>query len=100
MKQPTAPSMYPELPVEDGQNYRLQKISEIEKTLINERDNRESLYKKYKRGINATDEVDTTLISGSVIMGGIGMAMPLMLPLEIAGSSSVWYSGGMCKVYY
>ena len=31
MKQPTAPPIYPELPTEDGQNYRLQKISEIEK---------------------------------------------------------------------
>ena len=31
MKQATAPS-YPDLPSEDGQNYRLQKISEIEKT--------------------------------------------------------------------
>ena len=31
-----------------------------------------------------TDGVDTTLISGSVIMGGIGIALPLMLPLEIA----------------
>ena len=29
MKQPTAP-IYPDLPSEDGQNYRLQKISEIE----------------------------------------------------------------------
>ena len=28
MKQPTAP-IYPELPSEDGQNYRFQKISEI-----------------------------------------------------------------------
>lgn len=84
MKQPTAPSLYPELPGEDGQNYRLQKISEIEQMLIKERDNRQSLYKKYKRGINATDGVDTTLISGSAIMGGIGIAMPLMLPLEIA----------------
>ena len=82
MKQPTAPSLYPA--VEDGQNYRLQKISEIEQTLIKERDNRQSLYKKYKRSINVTDGVDTTLISGSVIMGGIGIAVPFMLPLEIA----------------
>ena len=83
MKQPTAPSLYPELLVEDGQNYRLQKISEIEQTLIKERDNRQSLYKKYKRSINAIDGIDTTLISWSVIMGGIGIAVPLMLPLEI-----------------
>ena len=84
MKGPTAPPLYPELPTEDGQNYRLQKISEIEQTLIKERDTRQSLYKKYKRSINATDGVDTTLISGSVIMGGIGIAVPFMLPLEIA----------------
>ena len=83
MKPPTAPPLYPELPTEDGQNYRLKKISEIEQTLIRERDNRQSLYKKYKRSINMTDGVDTTLISGSVIMGGIGIALPLMLPLEI-----------------
>ena len=56
MKQPTAP-LYPELSTEDGQNYRLQKISEIEKQLITERDARKALYKKYKRGINTTDGV-------------------------------------------
>ena len=33
MKQPTAPDLYPELPIEDGQNYRLQKITEIEKNI-------------------------------------------------------------------
>ena len=37
MKPPTAPPIYPELPTEDGQNYRLKKISEIEKT-INKRE--------------------------------------------------------------
>ena len=83
MKQPTAP-IYPELPTEDGQNYRLQKISEIEKQLIKERDVRKGLYKKYNRAINFTDSIDTTLISASVIMAGIGLAVPAMLPLEIA----------------
>ena len=48
MKQPTAPDLYPDLPSEDGQNYRLQKISEIEKTLINEKDIRKALYKNIK----------------------------------------------------
>ena len=28
--------------------------------------------------------MDTTLISASVIMAGIGLAVPVMLPLEIA----------------
>ena len=83
MKQPTAP-LYPELPAEDGQNYRLSKISDIEKQLIAECNTRKSLYKKYKRGINLTDGIDTTLISSSVILAGIGLSMPIMLPLEIA----------------
>lgn len=93
MKQPSAP-LYPELPVEDGQNYRLQKISEIEKTLINERDVRKALYKKYKRGINITDGVDTGLISTSVILAGVGLTVPIMLPLEIG--AVVCGSLGVC----
>ena len=94
MKQPTAPNLYPELPIEDGQNYRLQKISEIERTLINERDIRKSLYKKYKRGINITDGVDTGLISASVILASVGITVPIMLPLEIA--AVVCGGLGMC----
>ena len=104
MKQPSAPDLYPELPIEeiektkdieghrslysleDGQNYRLQKISEIEKTLINERDIRKALYKKYKRGINITDGVDTTLISSSVILATVGITVPILLPLEIVAA--------------
>ena len=73
MKQPTAP-IYPELPSEDGQNYRLQKISEIEKQLIREKNMRKALYKKYNRAIILTDSIDTTLISACVIMAGIGDA--------------------------
>ena len=81
----TPPNLYPELPSEDGQNYRLQKISEIEKTLINERNTRKALYKRYKRGINISDGIDTTLISASVILAGVGLTVPIFtLPLEIA----------------
>ena len=64
----------------DGQNYRLHKISEIENT---RKDARKALYKKYKRGVNLTDGVDTALISASVNMAGIGLTVPVMLPLEI-----------------
>ena len=93
MKQPTAPSevsntpnlpLYPELPVEDGQNYRLQKITEIEKTLVKEKEKRKSLYKKYKRGVNATDGVDTGLISTSVVLAGVGIAVPFLIPIQIS----------------
>ena len=41
----------------------------------------EKHYIKYKRGINITYSVDTTLISIGVIMAGVGFAVPLMLPL-------------------
>ena len=41
---------------------------------------RKALYKKYNRAINFTDSIDTTLISASVIMAGIGLAVPAMLP--------------------
>ena len=94
MKPPSAPPLYPELQAEDGQNYRLQKISEIEKTLIRERDVRKSMYKRYKRGINITDGVDTALISASVIMAGVGLAVPVLLPLEI--SAIVCGTLGVC----
>ena len=61
----------------------MQKISEIEKQLIKEKDLRKALYKRYNRAIILTDSIDTTLISASVIMAGIGL-VPAMLPLEIA----------------
>ena len=86
MKQPTVP-IYPELPSEDGQNYRLQKISEIEKQLIRERERercKKGFIQRYMRGINFTDGIDITLISTSVIMAGISLAVPVMLPLEIS----------------
>ena len=85
MKTPTAPSanIYPDLPVEDGQNYRLQKISEIEKTLITERDNRKDLYKRYNRWVNVTDGVDTTLITGSIAMAGVGFGIPFAMPIQV-----------------
>ena len=76
----------PVLPIEHEQNYRLQIISEIENKLIGEMDTRKALYKKYNRGINITDGVDTMLISTSVIMADVGLTMLIILPLEIASS--------------
>ena len=109
MKQPTAPEMteqlYPELPdtsvTDDGtadndntprdQYFRLQEISRLRKQLEDEKDKRSQLYKKYQRGINAVDAVDTALISASMGMGigGVGLlstivAAPVVLGLEIA----------------
>ena len=71
------------MPSEDGQHYILQKISELEKQLIKARDAKKALYKKYKRGFNITDAVDTTLISAEVNIAGVGLTAPIMLPLQV-----------------
>ena len=104
MKQPTAPEMaespYPVLPsagpadndnTPRDQYFRLQEISQLRKHLEDERDKRSQLYKKYRRGVNAVDAVDTTLISTSMEMGigGVGLlstivAVPFVLGLEVA----------------
>ena len=77
--------IYPDLPTEDGQNYRLQKISEIEQNLIKDSQARKSLYKKCKRAINITDGIETVLVSAYVLMSGIRIMIPLvLLPLEVA----------------
>ena len=105
MKQvtPTAPrvdgtsgALYPELPdryatAPPDQSYRLQEISQLKKHLEDERDKRGQLHKKYRRGVNALDGVDTALLTAGMGMGigGVGLlstiiAAPAVLGLEIA----------------
>ena len=76
---------------QQDQYFRLQEISRLRKHLEDEKDKRSQLYKKYRRGINAVDAVDTALISASMGMGigGVGLlttviAAPVVLGLEIA----------------
>ena len=89
----TLPPLYPKLPVapEKDQSYRLQEISRLKKRLEDERDKRGQLYKKYRRGVNALDGVDTALLTAGMGMGigGVGLlstiiAAPVVLGLEIA----------------
>lgn len=103
MKQvtPTAPcvdgtlgALYPELPdrcAPPDQSYRLHEISQLKKHLEDERDKRGQLHKKYRRGVNALDGVDTALLTAGMGMGigGVGLlstiiAAPVVLGLEIA----------------
>ena len=95
MKQPTAPpqngSIYPDLPVDDtsappDHSFRLHEISRMKKCLEDERDKRASLYKKYHRGVNALDGIDTALLTASTGMGiaGIGLLSTIIAALEIA----------------
>jgi hypothetical protein len=93
-QKPSAPHeetgrLYPGL--DEGNHYRLQKISEIQQQLEKEIDVRRALYKKYRRGINAVDGVDTALVAASLGMGAAGVALlttivaaPIVLGLEIA----------------
>ena len=97
MKQPTAPEMteqlYPELPADasaTGGSYRLQEISRLKRRLDEERDIRAGLYKKYHRGVNILNGLDTALVTASMGMGigGVGLlstiiAAPVVLGLEI-----------------
>ena len=100
MNDPTAPSLQSIYPVLEGpqevlvviEQYRLQHISRLHRQLEEERDLRAALYKKYHRGVNALDGIDTTLITVSMGLGvgGVGLlstivAAPVVLGLE-AGS--------------
>ena len=104
MNNPTAPPLQSIYPVLEGpqddqvlvateqKTHRLQHISRLQRQLEEERDLRAALYKKYHRGVNVLDGIDTTLITVSMGLGvgGVGLlstvvAAPVVLGLE-AGS--------------
>ena len=96
-----SPSIYPVLegPQDDQvlvateqKTCRLQHISRLQRQFEEERDLRAALYKKYHRGVNVLECIDTTLIivSMGLGVGGVGLlstivAAPVVLGLE-AGS--------------
>ena len=61
--------LYPTL--ETCDDHRLQHVTDVKFRLEEERDFRASLYKKYRRGANVVDEIDTALTVASV-----GLAAP------------------------
>ena len=74
-----------------GHEYRLQRISEIQKLLENERDKRQTLSKKYHRVFNTISYIYTGLITVSMGLGvsGIGLlstiiAAPVVVAMEAA----------------
>jgi len=96
MKQATAPptsveSTSPLYPKLQDHSYRLQEISHLKKRLEDERVKRAVLYKKYRRGVNVLDGVDTALLTAGMGMGVTGVSLlstivaaPVVLGLEIA----------------
>ena len=78
-------------PLESGEPYRLQHVAEVRFRLEKERDFRASMYKKYRRGANVVDEIDTALSVTSVGLAASGVrllstiiAAPVALGLQAA----------------
>ena len=95
-KVPTAPPVepiYPKLDSDQGSDYRLAAIRDLENRLEHERDERAKLYKKYRKAINVIDGIDTALVVSSLGMGvaGVGLlatiiAAPVVVGLEEAAA--------------
>ena len=84
-------TLYP--PFESGETHRLQHVAEVRFRLEKERDFRASMYKKYRRGANVADGIDTALLVSSVGLAasGVGLlstiiAAPVAIGLQ-AGAS-------------
>ena len=75
----------------NSQTYHLAKISEIEAYFLDEIDTREKLAKKIKRFSMITAVLDTSLVTTTVITGGISItavASGIGLPVGISLSST------------
>ena len=84
------PDLNPTAP-QEPQTYRLKKLTEIEAYLLNEIEVRERIAKKMKRFNTITGIVDTSLITSTVITGGISIAAfasGVGLPVGIALSGT------------
>ena len=74
----TESKIYPVLPTapsDEGHSYRLQKISEIQKEIENEKKKRIHLSKKYHRAFRIISFIDTTLQAGGVALGVVGIGV-------------------------
>ena len=73
---PKGSKIYPVLstaPSDEGHNYRLQKIGEIQKEIKNEKKKRIHLSKKYHCAFRIISFVDTTLQASGVALGVVGI---------------------------
>ena len=66
--------LYPPLET-TGDNHRLQHVAGVRSRLGKERDFRASLYKKYRRGANVVDGLDTGLSVASTVMAATGVGL-------------------------
>ena len=82
--------LYPPLET-TGDNHRLQHLPEVRARLEMERDFRASLYKKYRRGANVVDGLDTRLSVAGAVMAATGVGLLTML---IATSIAIGLQAG------
>ena len=85
-------NVYPSLPATapGGESYRLQKINEIQKEIVLERDKRANLSENYYRAVKVIAVVDTALVVSSMGLGaaGIGVLSTIIAaPVAIAMES-------------
>ena len=77
--------LYP--PLESRETHRLQNVAEVRFRLEKERDFRTSMYKKYRRGANVADGIDTAFSVTSLAASGVGLlstiiAAPVAIGLQ------------------
>ena len=91
--------LYP--PLESGETHRLQHVAEVRFRLEKERDFTASMYKKYRRGANVVDGIDTPLsvTSVSLAASGVGLlstiiAAPVALGLQAGAIVCVLLGAG------
>ena len=95
-------TLYP--PLESGETHRLQHVAEVRFRLEKEWDFRASMYKRYRRGANVADGIDTALsvTSVSLAVSGVGLlvtiiAAPVAIGLQ-AGAIVCWLPGACGKL--
>ena len=78
-----------------GDNHRLQHLAEVRARLEKERDFRASLYKKYRRGANVVDGIDTgfSVAGAAMAATGVGLlttiiASPIAIDLQAGAIAS------------
>ena len=69
-------------PLESGESHRLQHVAEVRYRLEKERDFRASMYKKYRRGANVVDGIDTafSVTSVGLAASGVGLLSAIIAP--------------------
>ena len=70
---PVLPTAPPDGLVTSRHVYSLQKISEIQKEIENERQKRNQLSKKYHRAVKIISTIGSVMLGGTITLGAIGI---------------------------